>query len=254
MKATIAIGTPTYSEQVTTAYLSSVFSLQSYLRQNEPEITLLLLTNSSTSIDLNRNIMATQTLGRSDITHLLFIDADMGFQPSLIMDMLRFEKPLVGVMYPKRTFNAQRIWEVSKTINDPAKVQLIANEYANVSFVPQADGSISIDRGFARCKAVGAGIMMMQRQVLERMAQLPGVLLQDGPRRLLQCFRQLPNENGFVLSEDISFCRRWTEDCGGEIWVNVAHPVQHVGPHTYVGQYIETMNYAAELRPRSNAS
>jgi hypothetical protein len=54
----------------------------------------------------------------------------------------------------------------------------------------------------------------------------------------------MPNEYGFTLSEDISFCRRWIEGCGGEIWVNVAHPVTHTGTYNYVGHFIEKMNHA----------
>jgi hypothetical protein len=243
MKAFIVIGTPTHAEQVTTAYLKSIFALQSHVRKAEPDIALTLLTNSSTSIDLNRNIIATQTLGRSDLTHLLFVDSDMGFAPELIMDMLRFDRPLIGAMCPKRQLDERKLWEAAQQVTDPAKMQLIANDYANVSFIPEADGSVRIEDGFARCKAIGAAIMLMKREVLERMAEVPGVLLQQGSRRLLQCFQPMPNESGFTLSEDISFCRRWIEGCGGEIWVNVAHPVTHMGTYNYVGRFIEKMNH-----------
>src|SRR5882724_6208575 len=33
-----------------------------------------------------------------DATHLLFSDADMGFSPQVVMDMLLFEKPMVGAI------------------------------------------------------------------------------------------------------------------------------------------------------------
>jgi hypothetical protein len=254
MKATIVIGTPTYAEQVTTAYLKSIFALQSHVRKAEPEVALTLLTNSSTSIDLNRNIIATQTLGRADLTHLLFVDSDMGFNPGLIMDMLRFDRPLVGAMCPKRQIDERKLWEAARQVSDPAKMQLIANDYANVSFIPEADGSIRVDQGFARCTAIGAAIMLMKREVLERMAALPGVLLQQGSRRLLQCFQPMTNENGFTLSEDISFCRRWIEGCGGEIWVNVAHQVTHLGTYNYVGQFIEKLNHTSRPTPDSESS
>jgi hypothetical protein len=35
-------------------------------------------------------------------THILFIDADMGFPPELVSDMLILDEPLVGTVYPQR--------------------------------------------------------------------------------------------------------------------------------------------------------
>jgi hypothetical protein len=39
------------------------------------------------------------------------------------------------------------------------------------------------------------------------------------------------------LSEDMSFCYRWIEQCGGEIWANVNHRISHVGPFDYAIRY-----------------
>jgi hypothetical protein len=39
---------------------------------------------------------------------------------------------------------------------------------------------------------------------------------------------------GFYLSEDFSFCRRWT-DMGGEIWVDYTSRLEHVGLMVYRG-------------------
>jgi hypothetical protein len=39
---------------------------------------------------------------------------------------------------------------------------------------------------------------------------------------------------GFYLSEDFSFCRRWT-DMGGEIWVDYTSRLNHVGLMVYRG-------------------
>ena len=37
-----------------------------------------------------------------DIDYLLFIDADMGVDPNMILDMLVFDEPIVGTIYPQR--------------------------------------------------------------------------------------------------------------------------------------------------------
>src|SRR5215475_6313004 len=37
-----------------------------------------------------------------DVEYLLFVDADMGFQPDLVTDMVLFDEPLIGCIYPQR--------------------------------------------------------------------------------------------------------------------------------------------------------
>ena len=81
--------------------------------------------------------------------------------------------------------------------------------------------------------------MLIKRHVFEDMKQrypelwLPqatGIYkrwkLENG---VLQCFELLRGENGMFASEDVSFCRRWTEGCGGEIWVDVKDEIGHMG-------------------------
>jgi hypothetical protein len=44
------------------------------------------------------------------------------------------------------------------------------------------------------------------------------------------------DEAGKYLSEDFSFCRRWT-DMGGEIWVDIDSRLNHAGSMTFHGDY-----------------
>ena len=51
-------------------------------------------------------------------THLLFIDSDMGYAPTLIDKMINFDKPLTGCVYPKRGFDYSLFHTVSREISD----------------------------------------------------------------------------------------------------------------------------------------
>jgi len=53
--------------------------------------------------------------------------------------------------------------------------------------------------------------------------------------RLLRLFDPILEDNK-RLSEDISFCQRWTE-CGGETWANVMHKIDHVGMFNFHLRY-----------------
>ena len=41
---------------------------------------------------------------RSAATHLLFIDADIGFTPAQVIEMLRFDQSFVAGVYPLKTY------------------------------------------------------------------------------------------------------------------------------------------------------
>jgi len=53
--------------------------------------------------------------------------------------------------------------------------------------------------------------------------------------RLIRAFEPL-RVNDALLSEDFSFCHRWNA-CGGEVWANTAHEIEHIGLHRFKGRY-----------------
>lgn len=61
----------------------------------------------------------------------------------------------------------------------------------------------------------------------------PNDPLESSPWRyaLFNCF---VDETGTYLSEDFSFCRRWT-DMGGEIWIDLRSRLTHLGAVSFEG-------------------
>ena len=49
-------------------------------------------------------------------------------------------------------------------------------------------------------------------------------------------FDPMVDEEGTYLSEDFSFCRRWTA-IGGEIWADLGSTLDHVGPSVFRGDF-----------------
>lgn len=150
-------------------------------------------------------------------SHILFVDDDMGFPPELIVDMLTFNEPVVGTIYPKKTMPRQ--W--------------VGSGIEAASYRP----------GFIEVEGVGAGVLLIQREAISRMIERYPELIGDfvavedmraaGATRTLRFFDCLQTPQGKV-SEDISFCRRWRE-IGGIVWASIAHEMQHVGPTTFSG-------------------
>ena len=245
----ILIATPVLNEAVTLAYTKSLFGLQKHIRRNDLPIDLTLGALTSTFVDMARNYFATHMLENSSYTHLLFIDADQGFRPDLILDMLVLDKPVVGTVYPARDIDFATVWTVARGLETPEKLQSLASRYVLPPFVRDEAGRVIRRGAFVRATMAGTGIMLIQRHVFERMVELPGlmgrgaeIMRRDGySGRLLQCFRPIIQSDNLPLGEDLSFCRRWTESCGGEIWVAVDHEIQHVGSFAFKGRFGDRM-------------
>jgi hypothetical protein len=58
---------------------------------------------------------------------------------------------------------------------------------------------------------------------------------QIGDRSVYNFFGARPEDatKGEHVSEDISFCRRWRVDCGGEIWALLDAKIGHIGDYAY---------------------
>ena len=254
--AHILIATPTHDRKVTLDYLSSVFGLQKQARLRRPEIELTLSANSYASIDLARNIMASYVLEMPRFTHLLFVDADQGFPADAIFDMLDFDRPVVSVVGPRRNVSFERLWRTARQVEPWHRLQSLALDYYH-DFVTDPDGKIEIVGGFARVRGNPSGVMLIQRVVIERMAELPGLvaenfepLLADGlSGRLVQPFRPMVLPDNRMLGEDLSFCRRWTEDCDGEIWASVKHEITHVGTVPFKGRFADRFTTSPKPAP-----
>lgn len=229
----VLVGTPTYNGQVTGLYTRSMLGLfQAYGPSLEWETTKAVM------ITWARNYLATKAL-RGDYTHLLFVDADVDFDVSLFTRMLEFDRPLVAAAYPMRSLNLPAFHAASRRFDRP-----------NVAFTAALDFPIELEEprvaigDFFRAVFAPTGLMLIKREVLERLAALHPDLLRDatgsyyateGLAEVFQCFEPLPNPKGVMMGEDVSFCRRW-RDAGGEVWVTFDESLGHTGPYTFRAQ------------------
>jgi len=99
--------------------------------------------------------------------------------------------------------------------------------------------------GFAKVRFAGTGFLMMKRDVIVKMAgHYPELkysrenraedTLKNSPWRFALFNCMIDQTTGIYLSEDFSFCRRWT-DMGGEIWADLQSRLTHTGPISLAG-------------------
>lgn len=236
---TMLIFVPAFGWQVTTHTFTSVAALIGAL--NRTGIVSSLATMSHPDIGDLRNVALTlwyETMPNVD--HLLMIDADMGFDPQLVLDMLAFGQPIVGGIYRKKSDAVQ--WAASGLGEDTP-----------------AEG-----RGpFVEVEGLGCGVFLIRRDAVDRMVEVyPDLVvpaqnhalrgLLGDAKRFLRLFDPMEGADGVGrVSEDISFCRRW-RGAGGRVWGAGGYALSHIGPKDY-GEGIAYAPWASGQRPSGDA-
>lgn len=221
----IFIACPAYGQIMTTQTVSSAMQTTNVLMQNGMSGGFGTL--SYPDIVEIRNIFISIWYDKLKTSHLLFVDSDMGWHPDLIMDMIRFNKPLVGALCPKKKLP--------------------------IEFAGRAkQGDSRIVNGFMEVQGIGAAISLCHRDVvtamLEKWPELSDettvknhaakeILESQGVKRMIKVYDKLAID-GETFSEDLSFCHRW-KMCGGDVWANITHRVTHVGMYEFSGCYYD---------------
>jgi len=235
----LVIGTPAYGGLVTTLYVASLLRLQRAAAERRLNLTVLMPSGDAL-ITRARNTIVTQFLDDPAATHLLFIDADIGFEPEAVFRLLEFGADVAGGVYPTKKID----WTRVKAMADAGVERL---ESAALSYVIeyQDPKAIGVRGGFTPVRYAGTGFLMISRAALtlliERHPELkferqhespdPGA---GSPHRYALFDCMIDRATKTYLSEDFSFCKRWT-DMGGEIWVDLTSKLTHTGPLTFQG-------------------
>ncbi|MDB5496581.1 MAG: hypothetical protein JWP28_612 [Phenylobacterium sp.] len=233
----LVVATPCYGGVVTQRYMQSVCGLMLAATHDNVTVTLELLGNDS-MITRARNSLVATTLDNSDATHLMFIDADIGFSPAQVGRMLRFDRDVVAGMYPLK------IVHYDAGVFDRVEAGE-ALETAQIRYVGAlvAERERRQEQGFVTAEFAGTGFMLIKRAALEKMIQAYPHLQYSAvhdraqPRASAHQYAlfegMIDPDNGDYLSED-AFCRRW-RDIGGEVWLDTRSKLMHIGPREFVG-------------------
>jgi hypothetical protein len=231
------IGTPCYGGVVTTRYMQSVCAL---LCHKIPNLNVSIKTVACDSlITRGRNTIVAAFLDLPHETHLMFIDADIGFSVDQVQRMLNFDQDVVAGMYPLKTID----YDQAAFKRAAAGESLQTAQLRYVGTPCEGDERRSAN-GFVSGVYAGAGFLLMKRRVLELMAaKYPethytaahNAALANPSRNLFALFDCLiDRETGHYLSEDYAFCNRWRA-LGGTIWLDTQSKLTHVGPHDFLG-------------------
>jgi len=234
----IFLATPCFGGLVSQHYMQSVLGLVQFGAQAGFDVTLALLGHDSL-ITRSRNTLIGQFLQRTEATHLLFVDADILFQPEQVFHMLAFDQDFVAGIYPLKVMD----W--SQPAIKRAALREESFETAPLHYVGSLESGTALEREgrFATAIYCGGGFMLLKRQVITRMIEA----YPESRYRNVHAFTNARSEENYALfecmidketeayvSEDFGFCQKW-RDIGGRIWLDTEGRLTHIGAYHFNG-------------------
>ena len=234
----LVVATPCFGGQISVHYAASLFKLQKLVQSYGNLNLKVLFKDGDALITRARASLISQFLDDPGATHLLFVDADIGFEPEQVLRLIQCGADMCAAVYPIKRID----WDKVKTTIEAARPNPAAAALKYV-FEVEDPNAVIAKAGFVKVRYAGTGFLMIRRQALERMcAQYPQLQFKrdhsidattasDNRFALFEC---MIAEDGTYLSEDFAFCKRWIE-MGGEIWADLDSKLRHVGPLTFCG-------------------
>jgi hypothetical protein len=250
----LVVATPCFGGQISVVYAASLFKLQQALRRYSGLNLKVLFKDGDALITRARASLLSQFLADETATHLLFLDADIGFEPEQVVRLIECGADMCAAVYPIKRIDWDR---VKRTIDaaapDPAAAAL------RYVFEVENPETVIEKGGFIKVRYAGTGFLMIRRAAVEAMcARHPELQytrdhsVDDGmPGKRFALFESMIAADGTYLSEDFAFCKRWT-DMGGEIWADLKSTLSHVGPMTFRGDL--SSQFAAPANAASAAA
>ena len=206
---------PCYGGMMTESTFLSFIKWSNMAKQLGINWTVETLSNESL-ISRGRNTLTAKFLSNKESTHLMFIDADIGWEAWHLLVLLNRNVDVIGGLYPMKSL----------------PIKWCVNGFEGAEQGPD---------GLQEVTKTGTGFMLIKREVFEKLDAHPAVrpFMNDIglPAELnpfMKTYFDTAVREGRYYSEDWTFCENW-RDLGGKVWVDKRVLLKHTG--TYVFDY-----------------
>jgi hypothetical protein len=237
-KCHLHIGIPCYGGMISEPTMTSFLRFVLLAQQAGLNWSLDTMVNESL-IPRGRNNLMAKMMTNQAATHFMFIDADIRFQPESILQMMAYDKEVIGGLYPKKALP--------------------------INYVINLKPQVTVQGDIYTVDTMGTGFLLFKRQVYEKLIKAHpetkyvddiGLGKQYEPM-MYAIFDTEIDHRGHYLSEDWTFCRRW-QAIGGDIWAHSKTLLNHVGHYEFMGDIskldISTMAQQAEAAKNPTAT
>ena len=245
-KTSIFVATPMYGGLCNGSYaMGMIQSTQTFATNGI--LMYFGFTQNESLITRGRNSLADDFLS-TDCSHLMFIDADIGFNPNDIIHMIDADKDIICGIYPKKEIDWCRVKEAVDAGVPATELHLHTGSFV-VNFANGAK-SVDVKRNTPfEIENGGTGVMLIKREVFEQLADKVPVYRNDmysavqaedpnyQPRYIKEYFATsiCEESGGRLLSEDYHFCKLARKN-GFTIWAAPWVELTHCGTYNFNGQ------------------
>jgi hypothetical protein len=259
-KPHLCILTPCYGSVCYVNYVKCLIQTYQVFASFHIPLTVEFCKNDSL-VSRARNNLIAKAMSNPEVTHMLFIDSDITWDPVDIIKLLIADKALVGGSYPLKKYNWETIMDnpltsLQNIINRKNNSQLknvITDEQMlrynlvryNINFL---DSYLTIENNLTKVRHLATGFMMIKRNTIVQMSKaFPQTKYTDDVGFLTGSENDFAYalfdcgvEEGHYFSEDWLFCHRWTK-MGGNIYLDVSINLTHTGLEDYRGSFIASV-------------
>jgi hypothetical protein len=216
----VYVATPAYDGKVDTDYAVSLAESSMYAVSNGIHVTAGVMGNGA-FIDLARCNFVNMFL-RTDCTHLLFIDADLKWEPRAFLGLVTSGRPVCAGVYRRR--------------QEP--------ESYPCRYIESEDGGISTtEGGWIKCNRVPTGFLCIERRIIEEMAAEATYIKQPDFADVPRLFYTKLTEEGYFMGEDFCFCDDYVAKYNEPIYVwpdfDFVHGGYKCNWHKYINEQVD---------------
>jgi hypothetical protein len=254
----LMVATPMYGGACAGLFAKSIADLAALCTQYGISLQMYFLFNESL-VTRARNYCCDEFV-RSEATHLMFIDSDIGFNPQDVIALLALadddsEYDVIGGPYPKKCISWEKIKHaVDKGVadNDPGILEKFVGDYV---FNPKnGQGNIPLNSP-VEVLEIGTGFMMIRKNTLKKFAEaFPHYAYKpdhvrtehfDGSRKIMQFFQaEIDPVSERYLSEDYWFCQK-IQELNMKTWFCPWMQMSHVGTYIFGGSLADLASIGA---------
>ena len=259
-KPVLYVLTPCYGSMCFVSYINCLINTMKLCNKMGIEFYIEFCRNDSL-VPRARNNLIAKAMNNPKTTHMMFIDADIIWDPIDILKLMISHQLLVGGLYPLKNFYFERLkdpniinhWKEARksqpfleNISDENLIQHNLLRY-NYNRVKNTNG-VQVVSNLTEVRHLATGFMMIRRETVECMQKaFPstkyvddiGFLSKDEEKHAYALF-DCAVEEGHYFSEDWLFSQRWT-NMGGKLYANVTVNLTHTGIQDFKGCFLSSI-------------
>lgn len=179
----LVILTPCYGSQCYVTYVSSLLNTMTLFTKLGLTLRVEFCKNDSL-VSRARNNLIAKAMNDKSITHMLFIDADITWNPIDILKLILADKNIVGGVYPIKNYEWSKLnvpntnvveeWiqhkngsQLSSVVSDNDVIQHKLMRY-NLNYI---SNKLEVVNNLTKVRHLATGFMMIRRDTIDKMSR-----------------------------------------------------------------------------------